>query len=315
MAQNSGQIIRSEQIRLAKMMFTAGVLIFIIFGYLAFTKIFANPTQVFWGMMDNNLKSYGQTRSIAQDDASRNLSQTQDVQIQLGAHNFARTKTVLTQNANKPQSLSVTTQTLTTPTTNYVRYSNIEVGPETLKGNKPDFSKLQNKWAKQDNPPLGQSTFIEILFGSLGGVPTGYLQPDDRRQLVEYMQKNNVYQIDFNSVHKEFKNGRWVFTYDARVKIKDYVLMLKKFDKMTNLNQLQQIDPERFDPNQAVQLTIGVDVMTRDLKSIDYIGVQQQKDNYSASGAFLPVQIPSKTIDLQNLQQEFQAIISGTLSQ
>lgn len=308
MVKQSELLARRQQVQLAVMMFVAGALLFLGAGFVWYEKVYSTPNSVFWGMVDSSLKSYGQTKHVSQDDTARSLSQVQDSRLQLGAQTAAQGRTVLTQNANTPEAVSITTESIGTPNTNYVRYADIDLGTATPAGKKPDFSKLENTWAKQEDVTPSTSSFIETLYGSLGHIPTANLKVHDRKTLITNMKNDKVYKIV--SSNKEMKDGRLTQYLQIEVNAEKYVTMLKQLDKYNGLKQLQNVDVSQYAGKPAIAISIRVDILSRNLMEMTYNGTAQ-KETYSAFGAFVPVRVPQQSIPTEELEKQVQLILAG----
>lgn len=310
MASQREQYLRKQQMTLAKLMFVAGALLLIGSGYFWLEKVHGNSNNVFWGMVDNNLKNFGQTQKSAQQDPQRNLSQEQSVQLQLGSQAVAAGETKILQNANTPEQVNVDTQTIGTPSTNYVRYTNLVISQPLPDGKKPDFSNLENVWAQEPNTDGSKSALIQAMFGSLGRMPVGYLQQSQRQELVSTMQDNSVYKINPKTVKKEYRGIRPVYTYDIDVNVQQYVFMLKKFDSMSGLNQITAVDPTQFPADEKVRLQVVVDIISRNLLSVTYMA-NKQTENFSGFGAYAPIKLPAQAVSVEELERQLQATLLG----
>lgn len=296
---------RQQQTKLAIRMVIAGVLIFLVSTFLWFTRVQSNPGNVFWGMVDANLKSFGRTTIISQSDTNRGLEQVQMARLQLGTQDVVVGTTRLVQNAGQENEVAITTETISTPDANYVRYSNVELKNKTLG---KDFADLTSVWAKDDKPSAGSSAYVQALFGSLGQVPMGNLNKAQRKELIDYIQAQKVYTIQ-RSV-KDTRDGRPVVIYDMGVPMDRYIMMLKKFDAITGLKQLEGVDPNQFVGQQPMVINFTIDVMTHNLVDFGYPS-GTQKETYSGYGAFRRVELPTNTISVTELEQRLQTTLFG----
>jgi hypothetical protein len=301
-----GDLLQKQQRSLAIIVFVVGLLIFAISGYFWYTRVFSSPTNVFWGMVDNNFKSYGMTRSITQENASQGLKQSQSTRLMLGSQNISQGKTSIMQNNPQTGQVQIDTESIGTMSANYSKYTSINIS-KSASGKQPDFSQFENIWAVENNIPTGQLNLIQAMFGTMGTVPFGHLDAASRHKLVNYMKSNEVYKFTDLGVRRENKNGRPVYTYDVSVDLPKAVASLIMFDKLSGLNKLQGIDPEQYAGGGAVPLQMSIDILTHDIVEVSY-GGGAQKEQFSSSGAYVKARVPEQTVPVSELQQKIQEI-------
>lgn len=308
MASKQEQALRKQQIALARMTFVAGLLIFVGAGFVWFNKVHSNANNVFWGMVDSSFASYGRTSLTKQGDGAQNIDQEQITRLQLGAQNVAVSESKLIQNAGTENQVTVTSQSIGTPTENFTRYSEIDIRQKLADGSTPDFSKLENKWASEKILTPGNSSFVQAIYGSLGHIPVGNLSTQSREEIITYIKSNKVY--DIKSFNKETRNNRSVYVYEAEVNMAKYVTMLKMFDKAIGLKELEGVEPKQFESQEPIQVTMVVDILNRNLVEFSYKGAAQS-EKLGSYGATRQVGLPGNTISSQQLQQELQATLMG----
>lgn len=308
MATKQELALRQQQKTLAIVVFLAGALILIGSCFLWFDKVHSNPNNVFWGMVDGSFKSYGRSTSTKQSDATQNVEQKQDTRLQLGAQNVAVGQTILLQNSGREDQVAVTSQSISTPSKNFVRYSEINVSQKLPDGSSPDFTAIENTWASEEVTELGGSSFGQAVFGSLGHIPLGNLNPQAREKIINYMKDNKVYEVQ--SYNKGYRNNRAVYTYEAKVNMVKYVTMLKMFDEATGLNELGDIEPTQFIDQPAIEVTLVVDILSRNLVEFSYKG-SAESEKLGSYGATRYITLPSQTISIQELQQKLQSTLLG----
>jgi hypothetical protein len=305
MAKQQEHISIAQQKQLARLLFVGGILIVAGALYLWYSQVYSNTERVFWAMVDNNLKSFGQTQSQSQVDQSRGLSQEQKLQLQLGAQNVVRGQAKLSQDISPEQRVSIETDSISTPAATYVRYSDIQINDQPGSSVNSALAKVQNTWAKEERISANNSAFVEALYGSLGRVPTAHLSIENRQRLTNFMKDNKVYTIDYAKVKKEKRGSRSVHVYEVMVNVEQYVRMLTLLDEMNGLKMLTGVDPAQFAGGQPIAIELSVDVLTRSLVEAGYNN-GQQKESFSAPGAVVTMQLPSETISLSELQQKLQ---------
>lgn len=282
-----------------------GGLIILLGAFLIWKQfIYGTPESTFWGMVNSSLQTSGVTKHVKQEDVTGSADEY--LQLELGANNVARDWMVLTQ-GSKDNSSKVITETVGTPTTNYVSYQQIQTPQKRQDGSAIDFSSVTGQWGKDDfgDNAGGQSIFGQAVYGA---VPFGRLTSSQRQELITYMKDNDVYDVDFTTVKRVVQNGREAYSYDMNVHTDAYVGMLKKFDQMMGLNQLGQLDPSQYKGSQPIEVTMVVGIDSRELLQLTYKQADRKED-YSGYGARANIQVPEQTISRQELEGKLSQIL------
>lgn len=162
-----------------------GVVIFIGGLWAWYQYVHRSSYNVFWAMVDNNLRTRGVTRTTEQTSSgSKVISKSQ---LSLGSPNLVKGLTTIKQDSGDGTTV-VVTETLGTPTANFARYLDIQ-SPA-----KKDVSSIKNVWGREvlvGGEQQNQSVFAEALFSS---IPFANLTQAQRQELVKYMQdKKSLY--------------------------------------------------------------------------------------------------------------------------
>jgi len=194
---------------------------------------------------------------------------------------------------------------VSTPTSDYTRYISVVTDQKKKDGSKLDFSKLLGVWA-QGPDGMGQS-FAQAVFGGslpVGGiaVPMGNLSPADRKELVQQVKRDKVYQMSFNNVEKKRVNGRLQYTYNVTVPPSGYIAMMKRYAQLSGLHGLDQLNPDDYKKSNPFKLTITIDVRSHRVIKVASLdeGSEQTYTNY---GVPVQITVPEKFITTQKLQQ------------
>lgn len=255
--------------------------------------VYKSPENVFNGMIKNNFATAGYTRQVESKD--NGLDANELAQIQTGGENIVRTKTTLVQGDD-----TVTTDAISTTSQEFVRYTNIETSRKNAEGKKLDFSKALNVWAKNDTGAASQS-FTQML---LGVMPMGNVSPETRKQLLDFMDKHTVFSVNYDSVKKEKVDGRLVYTYEVQLLPQTYVEMLKIYGEGVGLgDQVTQLDPASYAEAQPTDLTVSVDVLSRQVTALHTPGNTTRKETYNGYGIVKDISLPQNTIPAAELQK------------
>lgn len=271
-----------------------GIILLGLTGWMWWHYHYLNPQTVFWGAVNNNLVVSGVTKHTTSQNEAGNLSQYD--QISFGANNVVKTSSTVTQNPQDAQKSVVVTESIGMPTQNFARYTKIE-GSST-DGKKPDFGKILNVWSKQTVDQDNNGVFADAIFDA---IPFALLSQKNRQDVVNSMQTNQVYDIDFSDVKKERKDGKLLYTYQAAIAADKYVAMLKQVDSLMGLKQLSVLDPSQYQGSQPIQVQFTVDAVGHQLAAVEYTGTNR-KIAYSSWGVPLKLQLPDAKLTRSELQ-------------
>ncbi len=288
---------------IVKFLISFGVLLLLISGVMYWRGVYTSPAKVFDRMLATSLSTAAVTKTITQVDDSQRLKQTTLLETEPKA--LVHSLSVLEQ-AGEGETV-VTTETIATPETDYVRYSEIRTKQTNMEGKPFDFANVVGVWGRssQDDPRGdGPQQLNQAL---LGVVPFANMNKQQRGQLLELIRKESVYNVDMNKVKRQTKNFRPIYSYEVSVKPVAYVRMLKTFAQANGLAQLDQVDPEQYAESASLSFVFDVDVWSGQLTNIAYQNGGRM-EAYSGYGARIAITPPSKTIPVDELQTRLQSI-------
>lgn len=265
--------------------------------------VYSSPANVFDRMLANSLSSSSVTKVVKQLDDSQKLNQTSVLVTE--PKQVVHAVNVLSQTTDSNS--SVTTESIGTPTADFIRYNEIKTSQRNPDGNPFDFSSVVGLWGRSDDSDPesnGAQLFNQTL---LGVVPFANLRQPLRGALLEQIKNDNVYKIDTATVKKQLINGRPVYTYDVTVAPVGYVRMLKNFAHGLGLTSLDQVRPEQYKNSAPLKFTFDIDVWSGQLLEVAYDS-SERTETYSAYGAIVPVALPSSSVSVNELQDRLQQI-------
>lgn len=273
--------------------------VLILAGWLAWSKIIIDPDRVLSDTLNNSLRTPSITREVVQDQGNSGVRQVSYISFRQPDPN-ANTKTTIYQATNSNTTASVETETIGTNTSDYVRYTDIkEAGGEDGTGGLGD---LIGKWAqrnKEDNSSVPGSNLTFFNEGLFSIIPFGNLDKASRETLLGFINDKNLY--NYTSAEKKFEDGRLVYEYNFSINPADLVDILRRYMELTGNGDSSQLDPSEYASSPPIQIQITVDVLSRQVVSIKY--PQGRIENYSGYGLYRPVDIPTETIPIEQLQQ------------
>jgi hypothetical protein len=282
-----------------------GIALLIVFiGLVWWNVAWQNPRRVFEDMLANNLA----TRSVTKHASANGNGQGVDqyVRLEMGGTNAADWLVT----ANHVSS-SVTTESLGTPTSAYIRYTHIETQQKSKSGKPYDFRSVLNVWGKGDgkaDPSLGQlfdQSLLDIASAPLP--PIANLPASEQHTVLGYMRDEHIFTPSYNNVKRETVNGRGVYTYQVSVSLGAYVRLMQAFAHDLGLNILDTIDPSQYSTVPPVVLSVSVDRASHQLVKVSYPG-SGFSQSYADWGLALPIAIPHTSISTTELQKRIQSI-------
>ena len=261
-----------------------------------------DPRRVFDAMLENSLRTRSVTKTVNQTDEYQNMKQT--TQLLVGSQNITRGLIELSQG----EGTSVVTESIGTPTEDFFRYTAIKTDQLSESGAPLDFSQAINVWGRTSNTFEDGSTNGQ-LYGEmvLGIIPIGYLNPSDRKELLSEIKSNNVYEVDYGKVNRSNIKGRPTYKYEVKMKPEAYVNLLKKFAKKVGLTQLENVDSSVFKDSPLAEMTVTVDVWSRQLTGLEMAGTGRN-EIYWSYGAKISIDQPTDTIPVEVLQEKLQSV-------
>ncbi len=272
-----------------------GLILFIVFGGLWWTKIYNSPRRVFEGMLRNNLSTSSVTRTSTSSD-QQGFERIE--QLNFLQPIATRTYIKLVQPSQTGQA-TVETETIGTQAADYSKYLKINVGAKTA--NSP-YKSVEGIWGKSSLSD-GEPQYLSQAMQGL--VPFANLSATDRSKIISLINSKGVYKVNYASTKPKKINGKSAIDFSVAVNPAKYIEMLKEITKSAGIGGFETLDPAQYKDQPDVNITIVVDKLSRQIIEVNY---GQQKEVYSAYGINQAVEVPEKTIPFSDLQQKIQAV-------
>ena len=289
--------------KLIRNLLICAVLLLAVSGYLEYTRVYLTPERRFWMAMENNLSVPSVVRTV-QTGGTGNLS-VEKTRLTFGAQAVQdKVSSVSLKNATADS--NVTTETITTPTNQYVRYKTIRSNEKKEDGSSYDFSSVLNVWASQglatdeasaDDQRLTfeQPLITLAMFGNL--------KPEARKQVIQELKTSGAYEVDTKTPTYSVIDGQKYIQYSVRVKTKKYVEVLQHHFTKMGYGTFPPLDSNNYTENARVNSFFAVNMRNNTLARIEFNG---QAENYSDYGVTMPVVIPKDPITVDELQTKLQ---------
>ena len=283
---------------IAKTLFVVGIIILLLsfFSWWLFVRNTAQNT--FESMLSNGFRTSSVTRQVLQDSGSQKLDQI--IRLQTQTKHTAHGKTLLTQKVGEEATI-IETESIGTPTSDFVRYTKITTDQKNPRGEKIEFDKVLGVWGKSD---VTSEDSIGDLYSdtALGLFLFGDFSSSQRESLLGNIKENNVYETNYGSAKKITKDGRNYYAYNVSIKPSAYVKLLKEYGQYVGIAQLENLNPENYENADPLTFNVTVDILSQRLSSISSIG-GERTESFSGYGIIDPIEIPTDTISLPDLQR------------
>lgn len=274
-----------------------------VYGYSRYNTAERRAERVFWGAVDNSLKTSSFSRSSSTKNGGQSSSQVVDVETSPKRSVYSQTHYVQT----GLDEASATTENIGTAYADYVRYVSIITSQRTPDGKPYDFSRIVNVWggAPSDGKNTNGQQFGQSVLASL---PIGSLTAAQRAKLIEMMKKEEAYAFSVTKVTREGLTRRPSFTYSAKLRPAAYITVLKQFGEYMGLTQLEPLNPEDYEGARETGFQVTIDGWSHQVTSMTQqsTGRTETFNGYGARKT-QPV-APTNYISVDELQARLQSV-------
>lgn len=267
------------------------VVLLAVGGWLWWKYIFINPDRLMSDMLNRSLSTASVSRLTSQ--LSPRSSAKQAIRLNYVPQPFSHSVTEIIQASQQSKTL-VTTETIGTQTTDFVRYKDIQIT-----GSKSDTKDIVNVWASQkaDASKNERPTFLDQA--GLALVPFGNLNDSDRQKLVNEIESKKVYSFENSKV--VWNNARPQIVYSVNITPSSLISVLKTYSDMTGIGNKEQLNPADYEGSQKLSVTFTIDAISRQLVNISYPD-SGRNELYGGYGVRDNIAIPKDTISIEALQ-------------
>lgn len=272
-------------------------------GWYWYSNVLADPNRLLNDMVEKSIQTSSIERVISQDSQQSNVKQVLYTSFKPSLISESRSE--LKQVARVGEGSTVVTETIGTPSQDFIRYTKIDV-PKSEK--QQDFSGVLDAWGKreknlQDEQDDTQVTFLNEALFSI--VPFGDLNDVQRKALLAQVRETHPYTYD--RAERKFQAGRPVMIYDMSLNTANLVGMLAKYVELTGVGDGSQLSPDQYKDAPPLRVQFTIDILSRHLTQINFQSTGRIED-YTAYGLRRTVQSPSQTIKLEELQERLQKL-------
>lgn len=267
-------------------------------GYFWWQEVYTRPENVFKRMLNNSLSTTSFTKRSVVEGGGQNITQTTE-------HYLApdpKVHSLVEISQDDENKSKVKRETLVTEQSNFVRLVSVETTQKTPAGKPFNFSSITGVWgqtpAEEGNNSLAQ------LYGQNVAVPYAPLTTNQRRQVLEQITNERVYQVKYEAVTRVQHNGRPAYQYQVSVKPDAFIKMMKQVGMYVGVKGFNDVDPNAYKSLPPVNFVFTIDIFSSDLVKVDY--GNGQVEDYGSFGKRNATQDPSNAISTLELQQRLQ---------
>lgn len=263
--------------------------------YLLFSRVYADPNNVFWGMVNNNLATHGITKEVTQEGTDG--TQTEYTQLSLNPSPSIRSVKTLSYTEQSGAITNLTLEAIITPENEYQHYAKID---RPSPSGAPDYNKIYGMWLKNEQVEGQRPAAFDN--GVYGALLFGNLERAQRTEIINLLEK--AYKVNISKSGKKISDGRRTYTYELKVNMRQYAAAAAAYSRLHGLSS--SINPENYRPSDEISLKLSVDVLSRQVREIEYQGGVTEK--YRGYGTPAKIIAPTKTVSPEQLQKALETI-------
>lgn len=293
--------INSQPVRLKqpRRLLAVSVIFFVLACVAAWWQfVFADSNRVFSDMLAGNLRTPGVVKQVEQTAGQGQLDQNTYLSFVDGPVSQALTTLEQTDSSGAPS--KIVTENIGTPGKDYIKYRMIDVQSDGQGAG----NSAENVWASraEEGKSGQQANFLnQTLFGL---VAFGNFDKDQAEALKATAEQAGIY--NYSAVDKGFENGRLVYRYNMEIQPSNLISYLAKYSLLLGVDHNGQLNPQNYVNVQPVKAIFTVDVLSRELTSIEYTNTGRT-ELYNSFGLKRPIEIPTETISIDALQRRLQS--------
>jgi hypothetical protein len=263
-------------------------------GWYFLNQVYLKPEAVFWGAMDRNLQTGSITKTYSEGNELQSYGLVTKLQFK---GQLASQTTVVVKDETVGASSVVVTNTVGTPTQDFLKYS--QISSETVEIPQSAI----NVWGVNT---ASDTQTVQVFLNELTSSPLlfGYLNHNQRSELIKAMRDNQAFEVDFASTDttKEFA-GKKVYSYDVTINLANYLPIYRTYLRMMGQAQLaDQIGTSA--PDATLALTLLIEPMSRHLMQVtiaDNGGTMTFSNHDASQQIALPTDVKLSIDELQTL--------------
>lgn len=259
-----------------------------------------SPDRVFERMLHNALSTNSVVKSSNVDSETQKVNQA----THLRTAPDARVHALVEINQIGEGGSYVKRESLVTEQNSFVRLVDIKTSQVSSTGKPFDFSSILGVWAQ--SPADASNNSLSQLYGQNVAVPYAHLSSANRKMVLEQIERDGVYKIDYSKVKEARFNNRKAYVYQVGVKPVAFINMMKTVGQLEGVKDYADIDANAYKNLPDVNFVLIIDALSGDLVQADY--GNDQVETYSGVGLRHIESDPKSAVSTLELQQRLQKL-------
>lgn len=318
----SGAAAKLPTVKQSGLILAASIALFAVALVVWYQSYYTRPSVVLWGAIDKALNTPGIAKQVIRgsDADSVEIYSLNRYEGEQGVH----LQTVVSQQVapqeegGEPLGIQATTESLGISDGDYQRYVTV-TGPGVSEEQRMTFDKIIGKWVK-----TGESTGKPgqlYIDGLLGTIPFGNLTDSQRSTMISFARKGTdkqepIFQVDYNSVKKESRNGRPTYTYELIINTDAYSKWYQQYFSDMGFGEFADSQytaavAQALGLTENTKISVSIDVLSRQIRTISRTDEAQQAtatEKILAYGLVPELTAPGESLS----REEFEALLSGS---
>ena len=264
--------------RLIKQFIFVGVVLAGTSAFLWYTKLYMTEDRRFWMAVENSMSTPSVTRTLIEGGTGNQVVQQQQF---LFSPNMVSNSRVSYTQKSATIDTEVETRGVSYLDAQYSQYTKFTTNQKNKDGSNANIDELLNKWegtvAAGDDTDQSRINYASELVTLiiLGNFDANY-----RRDVMQQMRSNKVYQVDYAGATNDEVDGQKVRLYPVTVGLKKYAELLVGSFKQAGLGDFPALDPSSYNDEARIPLTIAINQRTNEIVGVSYGSRQEQYESY-----------------------------------
>lgn len=256
-----------------------------------------NSERRFWSAIGNSMSTPSVVRTLTDGGSGNQV--IQDYRFHYSPQQVIENKVDFTQKSATVDT-KVVTEGIIFPQEQYLRYT--EFKDESNGQSTSNLDSVMDKWAFQqsdDEEEARQNYLSEYVTLAI----FGNFNAEQRRELLDELRDNNVYNIDFDQVTEEVFNSSKVNVYQVSVNLRSFVQILNEAFVKAGYGEFAALNPENYREGSMLNAVFRV---AKNNNSIVGISFGDREEVYSNYGVIKDIDVPEANLTIDELQTEVQ---------
>lgn len=256
-----------------------------------------NSERRFWSAIGNSMSTPSVVRTLTDGGSGNQV--IQDYRFHYSPQQVIENKVDFTQKSATVDT-KVVTEGIIFPQEQYLRYTKFK--DESNGQSTSNLDSVMDKWAFQqsdDEEEARQNYLSEYVTLAI----FGNFNAEQRRELLDELRDNNVYNIDFDQVTEEVFNSSKVNVYQVSVNLRSFVQILNEAFVKAGYGEFAALNPENYREGSMLNAVFRV---AKNNNSIVGISFGDREEVYSNYGVIKDIDAPEANLTIDELQTEVQ---------